>query len=623
MSGSTVIHAALAGNPNVGKSTVFNALTGLRQHTGNWPGKTVTAAEGTFTYDGKTVILTDLPGIYSLACHSAEEEAAREYLETRPDITVVVCDAASLERNLILWGQIRAMGLDVILCVNLMDEAHKRGITVDREKLREMAACPVIFTSARSRIGLEELKKAIATHRIPPQSTDENSENAGCGGKSTEMGGDGWNCPPRCAGCGKNQSCGGNSHCTEALVRRAGEIASACVTFSGEKSDPDHAADRWICGKYTAYPVMLLFTALLFFLTIYVSGWLSDGLAVLSGYILTAAYRILTPNLPPSIASLLLDGVLNTVLQVISVMLPPMSVFFPLFTLLEDLGYLPRAAFSMDRCFAKCGSCGKQSLTMLMGLGCNAAGVTGCRIIDSPRERMIAVLTNSFIPCNGRLPILFAMIAMLGQGTLFSAAMLILLMLLAVGVTLGVSKLLSVTILKGETSSFTLELPPYRMPQIAQTLIRSLLDRCLFILGRAVTAAAPAGVLIWLTVHWEIGGIPLYSHLTALLDPIGRFAAMDGVLLLSFLLALPAAELMLPLAAAGYALTGAGMPEFTPSVCLAVILFTMFHFPCAATLLTIRHEYRDTPHSRLYVFLAAAIPTVIGYGLCVLVNLVL
>ena len=632
-SGDSTIRAALAGNPNVGKSTVFNALTGLRQHTGNWPGKTVAAAEGTFTYMGKSVTLTDLPGIYSLRCRSAEEEAAREYLETRPDVTVVVADASSLERCLILWEQIREMGLSTILCVNLMDEAEKRGILIDRDALRNAVDCPVVFTSARSKQGLDELRQAIVSHKIPADlgdSAEKTPEITDCGGDSPEMGGDGWDFPPRSSethGCGGNcPECGGkcrgmwNGDGDPAAA--AERIARACTIRQEDCDRTDRRIDRITCGTYTAVPIMLLFTALLLWLTIRFSSYLSAGLEALSGFLLKGIRSLLEPNLPLTVSSLICDGVLTTVLQVISVMLPPMAVFFPLFTILEDLGYLPRAAFNLDRCFAGCGSCGKQALTMLMGLGCNAAAVSGCRIIDSPRERAVAVITNSFVPCNGRLPILFAMLAVMGRSSGTSMAILTGLLILAAAVTLAVSKLLSLTVLKGEASSFALELPPYRIPQIGQTLIRAFLDRCLFILGRAVTAAAPAGIFIWIIVHWEIGGIPLYTRLTAVLDPIGKAAAMDGVLMLSFLLALPAAELMLPLAAAGYSLTGTGMPQFSTACCLAVILFTMFHWPCATTILTVRHEYRSDPRGWLYVLLSVLIPTGIGYGLCVLVNLI-
>ncbi len=625
--GETMVRAALAGNPNVGKSTVFNALTGLRQHTGNWPGKTVSAAEGFFTYGDQYVSLTDLPGIYSLACRSAEEEAAREFLETRPDVTVVVADASSLERCLILWGQIRAMGLETVLCVNLMDEAEKRGIRIDRDALRNAVDCPVVFTSARSKLGLDELRRVIVSRAgqgNPAENPPCDTENAGGGGESPEMGGYGWENTPHAAdpvSCGGNcPDCGGS--CTEIHVRRAERIAAQCTEKDGESDARDRRIDRIVCGKYTAVPIMLLLCGLVLWLTVCFSSYLSAGLEMLSGAILAAVRAVLEPNLPKSLASLLCDGVVSTVLQVVSVMLPPMAVFFPLFTILEDLGYLPRAAFNLDRCFAGCGSCGKQALTMLMGLGCNAAAVSGCRIIDSPRERAVAVITNSFIPCNGRLPILFAMLGVMGLGNFSSMAILMGLLVFAVLVTLAVSKLLSATVLRGNASSFALELPPYRIPQIGQTLVRAFLDRCVYILGRAVRAAAPAGVFIWLIVRWEIGGVPLYAKLSALLDPVGKAAGMDGVLMLSFLLAFPAAELVLPLAAAGYTLTAAGMPQFSAVTAGAVILFAMFHWPCAAALLTVRHEYRCDRRGWLYTVLAALIPTVIGYGLCVLWNLV-
>jgi len=295
---------------------------------------------------------------------------------------------------------------------------------------------------------------------------------------------------------------------------------------------------------------MLLLLMLVCWLTLSGSGILSDvldtGLSALSAVI----RRGLTAVLPEPLALLLCDGVIATVFRVTAVMLPPMAIFFPLFTLLEDLGYLPRVAFSLDRCFACCGSCGKQSLTMLMGLGCNAAGVTGCRIIDSPRERRIAVLTNSLVPCNGRFPALLSALTCLGLSRTVSAAAMVGILILCVGMTLLVSKLLSVTILRGTPSSFTLELPPYRIPQIGRVIVRSVFDRTIFVLGRAVSVAAPAGALIWLTSELTIGGTSLYSHLTRLLDPVGRFAGMDGTLMLAFLFALPAAELMIPLALA-------------------------------------------------------------------------
>ena len=365
----------------------------------------------------------------------------------------------------------------------------------------------------------------------------------------------------------------------------------------------------------------------MFWLTLSLSSYISDALAVLLGYVSSFLSAFIGSHLPPVLYGMLLDGVIATVFRVVSVMLPPMAIFFPLFTLLEDLGLLPRIAFNLDRCFACCGSCGKQSLTMLMGLGCNAAGVVGCRIIDSPRERLIAVITNSLVPCNGRFPLIIAMLACIGLPSVMSAGIMLLILILCIGVTLLSSKFLSSTVLRGETSSFTLELPPYRMPQIGRVIVRSVFDRTVFVLARAVSVAAPAGLILWLTMNITVSGESIYSHLITLLGPIGRFAGMDGRIMLAFIMAAPAAELTLPLALAG--VSSEGFLELTADVtaafgrmgwntvtALCVILFTLFHFPCLTTLLTIKKE----TESLRYTVLSAVLPTVIGYSLCAVVN---
>ncbi len=595
------IRVALLGNPNVGKSTVFNALTGMRQHTGNWPGKTVGLAEGKFSEGGYTVVMTDLPGIYSLNCHSPEEEVARDHIKSgEADVTVCVCDALSLERNLILVGQAAEICDKVIICVNLIDEAEKKGVRIDGDRLAEMTGCPVVLTAARQKVGLGELRRAIVSEFEKDSAADRTSFS-----------------------CGLCEKCSG-SDCVSSMIARE------CVRAERDPTLRDRKIDKILTGRYTSIPVMLLLLAAVFWLTLvgssYLSGWLGQGLDLAAA----AIRSLITPLFPASLTSMLCDGLVATVFRVIAVMLPPMAVFFPVFTLLEDLGYLPRVAFNLDRCFKVCDSCGKQSLTMLMGLGCNAAGVTGCRIIDSPRERLIAIITNSFMPCNGRLPLIIAAFGCFGLGAGASVAGMLTAFVTAVALTLAVSKLLSVTLLKGETSSFTLELPPYRAPQVGRVLVRSLLDRTLFVLGRAVTAAAPAGILIWLTVNINISGKSVYSHLTALLEPIGKFAGMDGILMLAFILALPAAELMLPLALAGVGAGGINLGEvadipaafesagWSGVTVVCVIVFMMFHFPCATTLMTIKKE----TGSLRWTLLSAVLPTVIGYALCVAINLI-
>ncbi|MEG1878511.1 MAG: ferrous iron transporter B [Pseudoflavonifractor sp.] len=594
---------ALAGNPNVGKSTVFNALTGLHQHTGNWPGKTVDLAQGAYLRCGKSYTLVDLPGTYSLTAHSAEEAVARDFIAGgEADCVVVVCDGACLERNLNLVLQILELTPNVIVCVNLLDEAERRGITVDLPRLSRILDLPVVGTAATGGEGLDRLAAEIArVTETPPQTQREQLA-------------------------------------PEEKIRLAEKIAKVVLqTQKPETDGRDRRLDRLLTGRATGIPLMLLLLGAVFWLTIQGANYPSQLLA--GGFFwvqdrLTEAFTYW--GAPAWLHGALVLGVYRTLAWVVSVMLPPMAIFFPLFTLLEDFGYLPRVAFVLDHAFQKAHACGKQALTMCMGFGCNAAGVVGCRIIDSPRERLIAIITNNFVPCNGRFPTLIAIITMFFLGTaagagrgLVAAFLLTGVILLGVGMTFWVSRLLSRTILKGLPSSFTLELPPYRKPQLGRVITRSILDRTLFVLGRAVAVAAPAGLIIWVLANVQVGGLSMLGHCTAFLDPFARLLGLDGVILMAFILGFPANEIVLPLAVMGYLSTGsmadmgslAAMRAlllangWTGVTAVCTMLFSLLHWPCSTTCITIGKETGSVK----WTLAAFLVPTVMGMAVCCLV----
>lgn len=580
------ITVALAGNPNVGKSTMFNSLTGLRQHTGNWPGKTVGVAEGTLRCQGIEYVFVDLPGTYSLTGTSEDEQIAGAYIRSgAADCTVVVCDGSCLERSLILALQILPLCKRAIVCVNLIDEAKRHGLSVAGEKMSEYLHVPVVLTAAGKEEGLETLLELI--NQVVRQPGQEITA---------------WTDP----------------------VMDAKQIANACVLYDGADHESfRRQVDRLLVSRRFGVPFMLLLLLGIIWLTVWGANYPSALLERLFAIGYTELSKWLS-FLPWWLKGVLVDGLYATSARVISVMLPPMAIFFPLFTVLEDIGYLPRMAFLLDPCMARCGGCGKQALTLCMGLGCNAVGVTGCRIIDSPRERLSAILTNAMVPCNGRFPTLILL------GSLFfpdAGAALVVAFCVALGVVgaMGVSGLLNKTVLRSEPSTFLMEIPPFRRPRLGKILIRSLLDRTLHIAGRALTVAAPAGVVLWIFANTN-----LLSAVSAFLEPAGLLLGMNGVILLAFILSLPANELLIPVilmattqAQSLQSVTGVSesllQSTMTWQMAVCTMVFTLFHWPCSTTLMTVYKETGSKGKTAAAFFL----PTAVGCILCMALNLLL
>ena len=673
---------ALAGNPNVGKSTVFNELTGMKQHTGNWTGKTVQNAQGRCQFGENSYVMVDIPGTYSLLAHSAEEEVARDFIcFGGTDAVIVVCDASCLERNLNLVLQTIEITEHTLVCVNLLDEAKKKKISVDLDALSQLLGVPVCGTSARSGIGISEMMEMLpeVISRTPTGKpaviySDEIENAVGILTPVLENKLNGKLSPRWTAirlldrderlnasiseflgfdidtdeeissalAAAKNYlSEQGispselNDRIVTSIVRHAEQCALSCMTF--EKPDyyeRDRKADRILTHKIWGVPIMAAMLLLIFWITIEGANYPSDLLfkALFSlGEKLSDGISSL--GAPEWLRSMLIDGIYRVLAWVTAVMLPPMAIFFPMFTILEDIGYLPRVAFNLDRYFKKSNACGKQALTMMMGFGCNAAGVTGCRIIDSPRERLIAILTNNFVPCNGRFPTLIAVITMFmtagaaGFGRSF-LAVLILTFVIIIGVILTflMSRMLSSTVLKGVPSSFALELPPYRIPQIGKVIVRSIFDRTIFVLGRAAAVAAPAGFFIWLLGSVHVGDGSLLTVCAGSLDPFARFIGLDGVILLAFILGFPANEIVVPIMLMTYLSTGKLVEyesldslrailanngwNIITAVCM--VIFMLCHFPCSTTCMTIKKE----TGSLKWTAAAFALPTVTGIVLC-------
>lgn len=667
---------ALAGNPNTGKSTVFNYLTGLKQHTGNWPGKTVCTARGDFKYNSKDFALIDLPGTYSLFAASQEEIVARDFAcFGNPDAVIVVADATSLERNLNLAFQIMELTDNVILCINLVDEARKKGIFINKEIIENKLGIPVVLTSARNGEGMDNLLETLnlvvtnsyrynnkvikydenienllkiieddLSSSIPyinsrwlglrlidgDTSIYESMSNYISGDYKTEIDKIKAKLPDNINKISIRDSMSMN------MYEYAKELYDKSVIIQNKsKFYRDEKIDKIITSKILGLPLMLLMLCIILWITIEGANVPSSLLSNFLFKFEPILYNFLSSiQCPLWLNEMISYGMYRTLAWVISVMLPPMAIFFPLFTLLEDFGYLPRVAFNLDHMFKKACCHGKQCLTMCMGFGCNAAGVIGCRIIDSPRERLIAILTNNFVPCNGRFPTLIAIATIFFTyfiknsfvSSTIVALCIALCIIFGIVTTLLVSYILSKTLLKGVPSTFTLELPPYRTPKIGRVIYTSIIDRTIFVLGRAVVVAIPAGLITWIFANIYIGDMSVLSHVASFLDPIASFIGLDGFILLAFILGFPANEIVIPILLMSYLATGS-MIEFdslnalgevlkdngwTYLTAINTMLFSLLHWPCATTLWTIKKETQ----SLKWTAVGFLMPTLVAFIVC-------
>jgi len=628
---------ALGGNPNIGKSTLFNLLTGRNQHVGNWPGKTVEKVEGRLRYNGKIIKVVDLPGTYSLNAGSLEEVIARDFLvQGKPDVVLAMADATNLERNLYLVLQLMELTPRLVLAVNMMDVARREGLRINLNKLSAALGIPVVSISAATGQGIDGLLKtviAVGEGTITPAPrVDYGKEIESCLQKiSAALAGAAARWPRRWTALKLLE----NNPAVAAELKAAGHVealqqAAACREFIGPcvqrkviaalygfahrvaaeavtgrsngRRSLTERLDGIVLHRLAAFPIILVMLGTIFAITLFGAAPLSARLAAIFAWLADQTREILVClHAPWWLTGAVVDGLIVGMGAVISVMLPTMTIFFVIFALLEDAGFVPRLAFIMDRPLKAVGSQGKHCVSCLLAFGCSIPAVSSTRIMTGS-HRLLAMLTSPLLPCNGRLGVMLAV-----TGAFFGMraplAMVGLLAIAAAAVMAG-TFLLHAIFFRADNPGFVLELPPYRLPRLRPVIFRTLREKVWHVLTRAALLAAPMTVVIWVLSNFPAGPAPsITARLADLLKPAGLFFGLDGKTLVAALYALPAKEVVLGALAITNGLTSSlegsaaleshllagwsGLQAFT------FLVFFMLYLPCAYTAVVIYKESKS------------------------------
>lgn len=650
----------LCGNPNVGKSSIYNILTHSHEHTGNWTGKTVELS--TKKIVGTDYYLVDLPGIYSLSSLSEEENIAKmTMLFSDYKSIIYVVDATQIEKNLNLLFQILQINKNIILCINMIDELENKNIKLDTNILSNILGIKVIKFSTYKNIGYNELIEAIKEDNyceynyyyneeiekhinnissylpvgfnnrymsISVLNKDEYlvkyvKERYGINLENNDV---------------KNYIMNINSEEISDQISIKINTLSRIVTNEVFKKSGENSIsllDKIFSNKIYSIIMMTFIMFLIFLITITLANYPSDLLGELFNKFEYFIYKLcLNFNIPKVIYEPILFGVYRVVTFIISVMFPPLVIFFIMWTYAEESGILPRIAFNFDKICSYSNCHGKQCLTMCSGFGCNACAVVGARIMDNKRDRIIAILTNSFIPCNGRFPMIIAIITMFlvnSNNKILVSIYLCGFVILAMIISFLISFILSKTILKGYPSFFVLELPEYKKVKLSKILKTSIVYKSLSILKKAILVSIPAGLIIWLLTNININNMSVFLIISNFLDKFAKIIGLDGNILLSFILALPANEIVLPIIIMGYLGNSnislisdyIGIKSillnngWTVNTAICTILFSLMHFPCGTTLSTIKSEI-----GYKWAFYSFIIPLITGIVFLLIYNFI-